>query len=340
MNFFNYLWGLLNRPLKKGEENKKWLTTLGEELDELKQSIFDVRRAWLVKTAPKNGLELLGEARGLPRYKGEDIELYRERVLAAFDTYQQGGTYPAMKKTLSVLGYPNSEIQLLYKTDPDRWAEFNIFLNQEKINETQNLDIVKKEVRRIKQASSLPNYIATYYQKLIIRTKEITGNSDKRPACGTITSSDNNFCKFHKYEGHAEKSIFNLSFQDIVADHKPQECSKTQKNVNQGLAVRSDFNLTKTTESESNQPVSCGTLRGGEKHIKFNASLRAVNLTLKSEVVNKNNVLQVSSQSTKTTQNGASELNDITIDANIEISSNAIPVCSSTTKYSSGRLVS
>ena len=198
MEFFNYLWGLLNRPLKKGKENKRWLTALGAELDDLQQSIFQLRKAWLVKTAPKEGLELLGEARGLPRYKDEDLELYRERVLAAFETYQNGGTYPAVKKTLSVLGYPNSEIQLLYNIDPDRWAEFNIFLNQEKINEAKNLDVVKKEIRRVKQASSLPNYIATYYQKFLLKPKDIIANSNLRPACGTISCYQDNFNRFYR----------------------------------------------------------------------------------------------------------------------------------------------
>lgn len=303
MEFFNYLWGLLNRPLKKGKENKRWLTALGAELDDLKQSIFQLRKAWLVKTAPKEGLELLGEARGLPRYKDEDLELYRERVLAAFETYQNGGTYPAVKKTLSVLGYPNSEIQLLYNIDPDRWAEFNIFLNQEKINEAKNLDVVKKEIRRVKQASSLPNYIATYYQKFLLKPKDIIANSNLRPACGTISCYQDNFNRFYRYGGHLEKNIFSLLAQDITANFTPRVCRNDLKNANNGLKIKTRLVI--------------------DEFIKV-----------------KDNKLKVCSLLTKTASQGSIEVNSVEIKPQITSRNNSIPVCSSTTKYISGRLVS
>jgi hypothetical protein len=291
MNFFNYLWSLLNRPLKKGTENKKWLTTLGEEFDELKQSIFKLRRAWLIKTASGKSLDLLGESRGLPRYKNEVDELYRERLLAAFDTYLFGGTYPAMKKTLSTLGYPDSEIQLLYEIDPQRWAEFNIFLDQERLKQLNNLDVVKKEVRRIKQASALPNYILTYYQTFRIRGRPIIGKSTTRPACGTIVANKNNFRKFYKFVGFLADSSFALDGMNIKEFHEPFVCSKKKKNINTGSSIIKDFNLVKTKESQIN-------------------------------------TIKVSSQKTKTMKKGFIEIGSFNMDSVKEKVYNQLPVCS------------
>lgn len=202
MKFFDYLWALLNRPLSKGEENKKWFTTLGSILDETKQAIFKIRRAWFIKTAPSEVLEVLGQARGLTRYSGESYEAYRKRVLNAFETYILSGTDAGMLKTLSALGYPNTQIQPLYELDPARWAELYIYIDQDIIRELGNFDIVQKEARRVKRAIALLNYVFTYYQTFKLRNYDLVGHSTERRACGTFKGKEK---PFNKIVGHVEK---------------------------------------------------------------------------------------------------------------------------------------
>lgn len=254
MKFSDYLWALLNRPLKKGAENKKWFTVLGGQFDELKQVIFQLRRVWLIKTAPGKSLDLLGESRGLLRYKNESDELYRERLLAAFDTYVFGGTYPAMQKTLSSLGYSNSDIQLLYKTNPERWAEFNIFLDQKKLSELNNLDIVKKEVRRIKQASALPNYIFTYFENLRIRRIVIIGKSTRRRACGTFKGKEK---EFYKVPGYIKKSGLTLRSSVMNWQSNLRTCKSQLKTLRKGFKVSSNLSLQTGFEYKLNSLRVC-----------------------------------------------------------------------------------
>jgi len=116
VDYFNYL---AHRIFKKKSNPKdtdiyKLASALGPNYDEAKQVIFALREQALVATAYGNGLDQLGKDREMPRYRGEEDEEYRRRLLAAVNIYSEGGTKPGMQRVLSILGYTNSEVYPLY----------------------------------------------------------------------------------------------------------------------------------------------------------------------------------------------------------------------------------
>jgi len=130
IGFFDYLWFLLTKPFKRtpevsatkgegkivgspyagGTEIERIVRVLGSILDEMKLSVFAVRRAWLIKTAPDHALDLLGSDRGIARMLEEDADSFRQRLLNAFALYQHGGTVQWILLALSVIGYRGSEV--------------------------------------------------------------------------------------------------------------------------------------------------------------------------------------------------------------------------------------
>lgn len=122
MKFSDYLWALLPRPfkVKSGDdppETKRWANALGEVFDDIKISAFALRRSWIASTSEGKALDFHGEERNLPRYPGESDELYKGRVLAAYEMYALGGTDPGIIRTLELLGYPQAAIYPLYKEE-------------------------------------------------------------------------------------------------------------------------------------------------------------------------------------------------------------------------------
>lgn len=129
MSFATYLWELLTKPLRKSlSEIQRWINVLGAALDEARQMVFNVRRAWFIETATGPALDLHGKDRGLPRYPGETDDTYRRRLQAAYHTYVSGGTNPGLSDALRVLGYP-TRVEELFKEDPLRWDEFRVVSN-------------------------------------------------------------------------------------------------------------------------------------------------------------------------------------------------------------------
>lgn len=155
MKFGEYILSLLPGFLRRRDGTKtdieRWAEALGVSLDELKQAIFRVRRAWLLDTATGQALDLHGQDRGIPRLPGENDDSYRQRLKAAYQTYALGGTNPGLVEVLKVMGYPNARIHELFKDGVVlplhngqnfyngavrhqggvRWAEFKIFMGIE-----------------------------------------------------------------------------------------------------------------------------------------------------------------------------------------------------------------
>lgn len=176
MNFGEYLWKLIKATLrfKDGSEGQKWALTVGDKLDELKQAVFQVRRAWFIGTASGQALDLHGIDRRLPRYRGESDEAYRKRLQAAHFIYALGGTNMGIKEALKIMGYPDVYIHELYKDGivvplfngqylynggtkhlgGNRWSEFKVMgdITESKEFQTKDLTIIKDTVNRIKPA--------------------------------------------------------------------------------------------------------------------------------------------------------------------------------------------
>lgn len=124
--FKDYIQELLTRPFRKekGFVIKDYSRITGDMLDDLKASIFRLRRQWLVTTASDRSLQMLGAERGIFRYEDEPLEIFRNRVQAAYELYALGGTLPGMTKALQALGYEHPEITERTPT----WSRFRITL--------------------------------------------------------------------------------------------------------------------------------------------------------------------------------------------------------------------
>lgn len=159
-NFKDYMYYLLHKPLKTNTLYKLF-TVLGAEFDEIKETIFKVREQSNILTATGKYLDLHGKDRDMYRYKNEDDEAYRERLIYKFIISQKAGTLRGLELVLKSLGYDEADVKSLYIEDEEKWAEFYINLNAtDKRITLQDLDIVHNEIMKIKQASSRPNYYA------------------------------------------------------------------------------------------------------------------------------------------------------------------------------------
>ena len=126
-----YLFWLLVSWLKTKvpEDSITWniLNVVGEELDLSKQAILDMRRESLIATASEDNLDKFGNEKGLARIAGETDEEYRIRLLSAYLIKKRGGTIPGMIEAVGFLGI-TATINEIYKTDPTRWAEFELII--------------------------------------------------------------------------------------------------------------------------------------------------------------------------------------------------------------------
>ena len=89
MNFNDYLWDLLTRPFRREgtSEIKLFFSVVGGLFDRAKQTVFLLRRQWIVLTASEDALRLLGAERGIFRTDSESLANYRRRVSAAYMIY-------------------------------------------------------------------------------------------------------------------------------------------------------------------------------------------------------------------------------------------------------------
>ncbi len=159
-SFKDYMYYLLHNPLKSNTL-LKFFTVVGAELDELKDTIFEVREQSNILTASNKYLDLHGKDRDMYRYINEDDETYRNRLLTKFEISKKAGTLRGLELVLNSMGYTEAEIKGLFAEDETRWAEFWIDLNtKDKRVTLQDLALVHNEVMKIKQASSKPNYYA------------------------------------------------------------------------------------------------------------------------------------------------------------------------------------
>lgn len=189
MRFVDYLWflahGVLKRTKKDDNDVYKLFDAAGNILDAAKTNIFLIRRQGLIATATGKALDYHGRGRQLPRYAGETDDQYRKRLLSKREISEKAGTVEGIILALKSMGFDRAEIEPLYLEDTERWAEFYIYLDQDLLTQYGNLETVERVVRDVKQASSLHNYIFTYYKDMRIRCADQWGLSDlTRFRCG------------------------------------------------------------------------------------------------------------------------------------------------------------
>ena len=124
-----YLWWLAPAFMKKKTLHDSLVASLlnifGEELDEVKSEILNMRREMLIATAEGELLDNHGRGRDLDRVPGETDDSYRTRLISAYIVKKRGGTIPGMVEGCALLGL-DVEVDELFKTDPSRWAEFEL----------------------------------------------------------------------------------------------------------------------------------------------------------------------------------------------------------------------
>lgn len=190
-SFKDYMYYLLTTPLKKVSKIKNQFNilfdVLGKYFDNSMEILFFAREQSMLDKADQLFLPEYGKDRRMQRYNNETLENYRNRLMTKNEIAEKAGSIEGILLALKSIGYNKAFIEPYYLFDPDRWAEFIIFLDDkdDKQNEINDLGIVDIEVRKVKQASSLPSYGSIVGNNIKIYSEEKRGYS-KFPLCNTI----------------------------------------------------------------------------------------------------------------------------------------------------------
>ena len=130
--FSDYMYSLLFTPLKKIKQAANqfyiFFRVIGQLFDDTKEDIFRVREESMVASASEIMLAEHGKDRDMARLKGETVEGYRTRLSMKALIAEKAGTEQGILLALAALGYEHSYIERMALHDPERWAEFIIFL--------------------------------------------------------------------------------------------------------------------------------------------------------------------------------------------------------------------
>lgn len=165
--FGEYMFYLLNAPLKKNKETNQFhifFQVMGEEFDDLKGAILRLRLETLITTASTSMLDIHGQERDMYRIKGEDDAGFRKRLKMKGVIAELAGSEKGIRLALEAVGYENCSIEPLWKSVPERWAEFYVDFRMQNLDEGNPIDFecIKREVMKVKQASTKPNYRFRY----------------------------------------------------------------------------------------------------------------------------------------------------------------------------------
>lgn len=160
-SFKNYMYYLLTTPLKKISRDTNQFgilfKVLGTHFDNSMEMLFLAREQSMLLKADSSFLSEHGKDRKMQRYQGETFDNYRNRLMLKTAIAEQAGSNESIILTLISLGIEQPILTPTYKYDPSRWAEFDVRID-ELYMDLISLNIIRQEVRKIKQASSLPNY--------------------------------------------------------------------------------------------------------------------------------------------------------------------------------------
>lgn len=156
------MFSLLLAPLRRGKRELNqfflFLKTAGRILDGAREDLFRVREEACLITASPVMLPVHGQDRDAPRLKGEDDETYRTRLILKGRTAAMAGTREGLLLALETLGWGRSRIERMSLTEPERWAEFRVWLEGDGVPGVNDLAVVDAQVRRVKPAGTKPCY--------------------------------------------------------------------------------------------------------------------------------------------------------------------------------------
>ena len=273
MKFVDYLWflahGVLKRTRKEESDVYKLFDAAGNILDTAKTNIFLVRRQGLIATASGNALDNHGRGRKLPRYAGETDDQYRKRLLSKREISEKAGTVEGIILALRSLGFNRAELEPLYLEDPERWAEFYIYLDQDLLTQYGNLEAVERVVRDVKQASSLHNFIFTYYKDMRIRCEDQWGLSDLRRfrcglnKCGTLNSGTvgRSYAAAERMNTSSASALQTLKESGTMASGEVVFRKNVGMNYTSAAAAQAVFGQSFKTIQVCKKNLRCGRLR-------------------------------------------------------------------------------
>ncbi|MEF2968367.1 hypothetical protein V3851_23670 [Paenibacillus sp. M1] len=184
---FYLLFGPLKKVIKKSNQFYIFFKVIGKLFDQTKQDIFKVREESMIISASELMLEIHGAERDMPRLKGEDVESYRMRLLMKNVIAEQAGTKNGILTALKALGYDQSYIEPYYIYDPERWAEFIVYLGSSTPPGINDIAIIDGEVMKVKPARSKPNYgIEEGAGTNVVMQSSFDAGMTGLPLCGTI----------------------------------------------------------------------------------------------------------------------------------------------------------
>jgi hypothetical protein len=160
--FGEYMFDLLFAPLKKGKRAVNqffiFFKVIGRVFDGLKEDALRVRDETNIATASPVMLPVHGQDRNMPRLAGESVEGYRTRLAMKGIIAEKGGLKDGILYALAALGYEQSTIEPFVFQDPERWAEFIVFLKGSQQSGVNDLNVIDAEVCKVKEGSSKPAY--------------------------------------------------------------------------------------------------------------------------------------------------------------------------------------
>lgn len=187
--FGEYMFDLLFAPLKRGKRAVNQLfiffKVVGRIFDGMKKDVFRVRDEANIASASPIMLPVHGQDRDMHRLEGETIEAYRTRLSMKGIISEWGGTKTGILYALTALGYEESEIERFSLQDPERWAEFIVYLKGSKQSGVNNIAVIDAEVRKVKEGSSRPAYGARAGEGIEILS-HLRAALSWYPRCGEI----------------------------------------------------------------------------------------------------------------------------------------------------------
>lgn len=155
--FKDYMYYLLHYPIKT-KQFYILFTVTGNIFDQIKATLFEMRKQANILTATGKYLDMFGKDFQMPRLRNEDDESYRRRLMLKVEISIRAGTEKGMLLVLEALGYEKSHIEPVYLDDRERWAEFIVFLSSATESKVNDLTIIDEEIMKVKQASAKPVY--------------------------------------------------------------------------------------------------------------------------------------------------------------------------------------
>lgn len=160
--YIEYLLLLLPAPVKRVKNSLNYFVILcrfiGTLFDEAMEQLFFAREQTKILSCAPELLSEHGCDRGVPQFEGESADAYRDRLIAHFDIAQKAGITEGIRLAIHSIGYRNIFLEPVRKTDPNRWAEFFVWISDKVENVPVDLALLDREITKVKRATSKAAY--------------------------------------------------------------------------------------------------------------------------------------------------------------------------------------